>query len=443
MLDALCTDGNLTTGAELLRGQYKIVRQIGRGGFGVTYLANDSLNRQVVIKECFPELVCVRKGRNVIAGADNNRPHFEALLKQFKAEAQSLAMLEYPGIVGVHQVFEENGTAYMAMEFVEGIDLMTLAERANGQLSCDILKTSLAETLDAVKYLHEQGFLHRDISPDNLILGPDGRITLIDLGAASVGFRGEPSEIAQLFAVKDGYSPLEFYEPGQVQSPSSDLYSIGATFHFLITGTAPPDSLSRVGKIAAGDPDPYSPLLYKDINLDQRILATIDSALAIHQQDRLQSVEQWKADLVGPRPIKEVELDPQLLQRISLLVETTNKAVDQGESAKRNTRRAPKTTCQEAGDTQSPKQFVDIFGNPIDDVEEYLREQDKKSKNGKPQNPRRKQAAKPRRINVNDEASRPIERQTAKSSKSRYRSGGTLNWVEASKHGATSGLLPT
>lgn len=376
MLDAECIENNLADGAELLRGQYRIERQIGQGGFGVTYLARDSLGRDVVIKECFPQQVCLRSGRSIRAISDELRPHFDAVLGQFQEEAKRLAALEHPGIVGVHQVFEENDTAYMAMDLVDGVDLMTLAETDPERLSADVLRSALAETLDAISYVHRQGILHRDLAPDNLILRPDNHITLIDLGAAQAGFGDDNSAVTRMFAVKDGYSPHEFYYSDRAQNPSSDLYSIGATFHFLITGRIPPDCVERFERVSQGEADPYVPLLDGDWNLDPRVLASIDRALAVRQQDRLQSAEEWISQLAGPMPKRAAGVDDQLLERISELVASTNSTLTQkGPGAMRAARAIAEDAEKDRAEPRPAKQFVDIFGNPIDDVELYLREQ--------------------------------------------------------------------
>jgi serine/threonine protein kinase len=225
-----------------------------------------------------------------------------------------------------------------------------------------------------VRYMHDQGILHRDIAPDNLILRSDNQVTLIDFGAADADFEGSRQPSIKVLAVKDGFSPYEFYVRDQTQSLCSDLYSLAATFYFLITGTAPPDCQARVHAVAAGKPDPYQPLLHKIRDHDPRILETIDLALSLDQRDRVQSAEEWIARLDGPMPVKKHRFDPKLAQKISDLVTSTNTTLKQDKTGKLQGSIA---AVEALSKPSKPKQFVDIFGNPIKDVDAFLREQDR------------------------------------------------------------------
>ena len=229
----------LPNGTELLRGQYRIVRSLGQGGFGLTYLAEDSLYRTVVIKECFPSQICRRDGDQVVPSVAETAPFFASVLAQFQAEAHQLAELDHPNIVGVHQTFAENGTAYTAMDFVEGADLHELVDHAAGRLTSTLIEGVLRQVLDALSYLHDRGVLHRDVAPDNLIIGPGGELTLIDFGAAYCSEDTAHGLNQQLLAVKDGYSPPEFYHAEGGQGAHSDMYSLGALCHLIFTGEAP------------------------------------------------------------------------------------------------------------------------------------------------------------------------------------------------------------
>jgi len=126
--DSQCRVACLPAGTLLLRDQYRIEQPLINGGFGITYLARDSLNRQVVVKECYPEEICQRTQNGVCARSDDMKGGFAQIKRQFKREAHRLANLQHPNIVGVHQVFEENGTVYLVMDFVEGLDLQKLIE---------------------------------------------------------------------------------------------------------------------------------------------------------------------------------------------------------------------------------------------------------------------------------------------------------------------------
>ncbi len=162
--DAFETD-ELKPGTALLRGQYTIEKFLRMGGFGITYLARDSLDRTVVIKECFPNAMCRRNGTRVAPRSRVQHNEFRSIVKLFVREAWSLSKLTHPNIVGVHQVFEDNETAYMALDFVDGLDLMHTIEDESLRLPPEQVRTILTKMLDAIGYVHNQDILHRDISP--------------------------------------------------------------------------------------------------------------------------------------------------------------------------------------------------------------------------------------------------------------------------------------
>ena len=151
----------LPKGTELLRGQYRIARFLNAGGFGITYLARDSLERIVVIKECFPTSMCCRQDGQVRVRTKDHEKEFQAVVKLFGQEARALARVEHPNIVGVHQVFEDNNTAYMALDFVRGRDLLDILEEEPHRLSPDLVRQLVIKSLEAVEYIHDRGILHR------------------------------------------------------------------------------------------------------------------------------------------------------------------------------------------------------------------------------------------------------------------------------------------
>ncbi len=371
-----CAEENVTVlpeGTELLRGQYRIARSLGQGGFGLTYLASDSLNRVVVIKECFPEQICRRVGKEIVPAGPESAPFFASVLEQFQAEAHQLAGLDHPRIVGVHQTFAENGTAYTAMDFVEGVDLHELVDHAPGRLTPRLVDKVLRQVLDALSYLHDRGVLHRDVAPDNLILGANGDVTLIDFGAAYSSGDAEGGQSQRMLAVKDGYSPPEFYCAEGLQGAFSDVYSLGALCHLIFTGEAPPDAQTRLEMVDAGRMDPYVPLESTDFDIDIRLKLATDRALALEPKDRLRCADDWFAVMDGPIPKPLAVFDPAVIGVIEELVHKTNKVLTPGLPKALQ----PKTSLEDARQAPPPpKQYVDIFGDPIDDVEAYLREQD-------------------------------------------------------------------
>jgi len=322
----------LRPGTELLHGQFRIEKFLNAGGFGMTYLARDSLDRIVVIKECFPSSMCCRNNGNVMARSRQHQPEFDAVVKHFGAEARRLSKLDHPHIVGIHQVFEDNLTAYMALDFVRGRDLLDTIEDPKMKLHPRDVKDILLRCLEAVHYIHTNDVLHRDISPDNILIDGKGNPVLIDFGAAKEEATRASRALSALHVVKDGYSPHEFYIAGSTQDASSDLYSMGATFYHVLTGEAPPDSQARVSSIAGDRPDPYKPLAGNFPQFEDSFLHAIDKALSVFPPDRIQSAREW-IELVDTErrrsaALQQAELDRQIELSISKLVQETNQAVE-------------------------------------------------------------------------------------------------------------------
>lgn len=287
----------LKPGTQLLQGQYTIDKYLNSGGFAITYLARDSLDRQVVIKECFPGSFCRRSQALVQARSRAHQSEYKAIVKLFIQEARGLAKLNHPNIVGVHQVFEDNSTAYMALDLIKGRDLLDTLEDETGQLKPNQIAAILKKILGAIKYMHDQNVLHRDISPDNILLNEELEPILIDFGAAREQASKVGKVLSALRVVKDGYSPQEFYVSGSIQGPSSDLYALGATFYHLITGEIPPDSQIRLASAAAREPDPYKPLHGNIKGFDDIFLMAIDKSLRLMPKDRIQSAGEWLAKI--------------------------------------------------------------------------------------------------------------------------------------------------
>ncbi|MEM7731217.1 MAG: serine/threonine-protein kinase [Pseudomonadota bacterium] len=372
----------LAPGTRLLRGQYVVEGALAKGGFGITYLARDSLDRKVVIKECYPHSFCCRAGLQAVPASAACAPRFAQILKQFSQEAFRLAALDHPRIVKVHQVFEEHGTSYLAMEHIQGADLFSVVEDDDPRLSADTMPKLLVEALEAVEYIHDQGVLHRDLAPDNIIMGTDGHVSLIDFGASSGLNPDTANDTAKVVVVKDGYSPYEFYSEG-TQDASSDLYQLAATFHYLITGYSPPDSPIRMAAIKAHQPDPFVPLTAHDWDIDPVVLQTLNDALSLNRENRPRSAGAWLGCLDGgseqafaPKVrTPHVLPDRAIVDEIARLVNTTNSALARSLAEKKRLSDREKDQAADAKRPE-PKQLVDIFGNPVHDVEAFLREQE-------------------------------------------------------------------
>ena len=300
----------LAPGAQLMHGQYTIESFLNAGGFGITYSARDSLDRRVVIKECFPGAFCRRSTALVTARSRAHQSELASIVRLFVQEARSLAKLTHPNIVGVHQVFEENNTAYMALDFIEGRDLLQIIEDGDEKLSPERIESMLRKVLDAVGFVHSKGVLHRDISPDNILLNAEGDPVLIDFGAAREEATKKSRVLSALRVVKDGYSPQEFYITGSEQGPYSDLYALGATFYHLITGDLPPNSQARLAAVASGEGDSYEPLVGRFDAHREPVLASIDKALAILPKDRVDSAATWIDMMDGKVAITPATINP-------------------------------------------------------------------------------------------------------------------------------------
>ena len=289
----------LTPGTQLMHGQYTIESFLNSGGFGITYLARDSLDRLVVIKECFPGSFCRRQNASVVARSRAHQAELRSIVRLFTQEARSLAKAGHPNVVGVHQVFEDNGTAYMALDYVEGMDLLEIITETPGVLTPTQIRSYVVKMLDAISFVHKQGILHRDISPDNILVRADNEPVLIDFGAAREEASKQSRLLSALRVVKDGYSPQEFYVAGSEQSNSCDLYSLAASFYHIITGDLPPDSQTRLAAAAAGDADPYVPLGQRTNDYDEVFCSSLDKAMSVLPRERIQSAEDWLALLNG------------------------------------------------------------------------------------------------------------------------------------------------
>ena len=284
---------SLPIGAVLSGDQFTITGHLGAGGFGITYRAEDNvLGRTVVIKECYYEDFCFRAGKSVVARSKTYAQPIRSIVKMFMREARSLAKLRHPNIVGVHRAFEENDTAYMVLDLIDGHDLFDIIA---APLSPNRIKDILVQLLDAIEKVHAMDLLHRDISPDNILIENSGTPVLIDFGAARAEASRHTRAVSSLLVVKDGYSPHEFYVSGSNQTPSSDLYALAATFYHVLSGEAPPNSQTRMVEIAGRRPDPCVPLAGRIDGYDQEFLQAIDTAMQIHPNDRLQTAAKWKS----------------------------------------------------------------------------------------------------------------------------------------------------
>lgn len=237
----------------VLNGRYLTGRVLGSGGFGITYIAMDMiLERKVAVKEFFVRGVMYRDSTasdTVSVSTDSmgteERFYYESRLK-FEQEAKILAHLdELPGIVKVFDFFLENDTVYMVQEFLDGITLKKYVENHNGRLPSEQVVQKLASVMESLQQVHEHGILHRDISPDNIMVMEDGSMKLLDFGGAKVNLNHEYSS---LVLQKEGYTPIEQRHQDGKQGAWTDVYAMAATMYYCICGIVPVDSVKRSDK---------------------------------------------------------------------------------------------------------------------------------------------------------------------------------------------------
>ena len=287
-------------------GSYRLLRVLGQGGFGITYLAEHTgSGQQVVIKENLPAAFAYRVSgsHRVYASGGAVQKDFDWALTRFVDEARILAALQHPGVVRVLECFEALGTAYYVMPWVGG-EVLSKAAPAPAVITESWLLPQLRRLLVTLEYLHGRNVLHRDIKPANVLLQADGEPILIDFGAARIMV----SERSATHIESEGYTPIEQLQSGSKHGPWTDLYALGATCYRLITGERPPRSVNRMGKR-----DCYQPLAARK-ELTQRFspafLKGIDKALAIWPEDRWQSAAEWLRSLPAEKVKKEALSEP-------------------------------------------------------------------------------------------------------------------------------------
>ncbi len=277
---------------------YKILKVLGVGGFGVTYLADEAaLERRVAIKEYVPAGIAQRHGAAVKPARAAVRADFDWGLTRFRQEGQTLVAFDHPNIVRVHRFFEANGTAYLVMQFIEGESLAgVLARRA--VLPEDEIARFVEPLLLGLEEVHRAGFLHRDIKPANILLRRDGTPVLIDFGAARQALVQRATQ-ALTAVLSDGYAPHEQYDMHGRQGAWTDGYAIGAVLYRCVTGLKPVRAPDRIAARLKGVPDPLAPAMsFKGYS--PRLLRAIDAAMAVIEDERPPSIAALRRMLAGP-----------------------------------------------------------------------------------------------------------------------------------------------
>ena len=276
----------LHQGALLQGGKFRIDKMLGQGGFGITYLGTQvALNRHVAIKEFFMKEYCERDASTsqVSLGSSGSREMVARFRNKFIKEAQTIANLSHPHIIRIHDIFEENGTAYYVMEYVEGGSLNDLVKDGT-PLSEPVAVEYVKQIASALHYIHKEKILHLDVKPANILMRDTDDVVLIDFGISKHYDEEGHQTSSSPAGISKGYAPLEQYNQGlQTFTPATDVYSLAATLYKLLTGQTPPEA-----SIINEDGLPPLPVSW---SADLR--KAVEKGMAPRKKDRVQTIEEF------------------------------------------------------------------------------------------------------------------------------------------------------
>lgn len=287
------------------QNRYLIGKALGEGGFGITYLAWDlQQGIKVAVKEYFPSGYVTRVAGNnqVIINSKQNQAASNRGLKRFVEEARALAKIKnLAGVVNVRDFFSANGTAYIVMEFLDGVSLKKYLQRKGGKISVDEVLTIMRPVMESLTQVHKIGLIHRDISPDNILITKFNEVKLIDFGAAKYS---NPDGRSLSIVLKQGFAPPEQYDTHGEQGPWTDVYALGVTVYYAITGTLPPESIRvMMGKESIKRPSELG------VAIDPGVENALMKCLAVDRKKRYQDVQSMINGLYNPRaPRKTVSV---------------------------------------------------------------------------------------------------------------------------------------
>ena len=278
--------GALPEGTTLDNGKYILGGIPGSGGFGITYIGyHTKLKSRVAVKEYFPSDIAsrgTRRNKNEVVG---HTDRYETFLRKFENEAVTLEKFNHlRNIVQVRDLIRENNTAYIIMEYVEGVSLKELLKQSGGTIPWDRLVPLLDPMLTALQKIHEGKTIHRDISPDNILISTGGEPVLIDFGTARTGKKSGGT----VAVGKEGYAPIEQMEGDELQDPRTDIYALGATYYKALTGKTPDSSRARVYE------DRLLPVKTLVPAVPQNISDAVMKALSERIEDRWDSVADFQ-----------------------------------------------------------------------------------------------------------------------------------------------------
>ena len=283
----------------VLKGRYLLGRVLGQGGFGITYLAwDESLKARVAVKEYMPgELATRLEHRQVVVRTAARQEEFAYGQERFKEEARILAkFMGQPNIAGVTDYFDENGTSYFVMDYIEGISFKTYIAQAGGRVSPEEALDVMIPVLRALTAVHGEGLIHRDVTPDNIYITKDGNVKLLDFGSARYSL-GDKSKSLDVI-LKVGYAPKEQYIRRGRQGPCTDMYSCAACLYAAITGYLPPESLERL------DHDTLVPPSEAGAEIPLYLERAILKGLAVQPEDRFQTAGEFLEALESQKVVE-------------------------------------------------------------------------------------------------------------------------------------------
>ncbi|MEE9335880.1 MAG: protein kinase [Granulosicoccaceae bacterium] len=285
---------------------YRIERILGRGGFGVIYLATDTnLDHLVAIKEYIPSDVATRsEDSHVHPITEDHNKLFRWGMDRFIKEARNLVKFKHPNIVRVMSVFQQNNTAYMVMEFEEGEELRSYLKRPDANSEHD-LKALILPISQGLTEVHRHGFVHRDIKPANILVRKNGSPVLLDFGSARHASRYTQQQ-SMTALVSAGYAPLEQYngESDEQQGPWTDIYALGGVLYYAISGSDPADSTRRGAAMLNDAQDPLvAAIKLGKGRYSEAFLSAIDWALRFKIADRPQTLADWMPALLGDKTV--------------------------------------------------------------------------------------------------------------------------------------------
>ena len=305
--------------------EYELVRVLGFGGFGMTYLGFDhNLDKAVAIKEYLPSDIATRTGDNsVVPQASQFQDDFEWGLDRFLDEARALARFDHRHIIKVYRFFEAHGTAYIVMEYAEGETLSAYLER-KWTLKEAELKVILYPLLDGLEVVHRADFLHRDIKPGNIIIrDEDNSPVLLDFGSARQAIGARSRSVTSI--ITPGYAPIEQYSSRGDQGPWTDIYALGGVCYRALTGEVPDDAMDRMRD------DPLIPVVERcSGQASTGFLSAIDWALQINEEDRPQNIAVWRDKLEGEQVVDSPSLEENSISVVPIEEAITPSGVPQG-----------------------------------------------------------------------------------------------------------------